>query len=42
MNVYIPKPIVLALAAAAALLTVYVSYKEGPPLYRYLFKFEAM
>jgi hypothetical protein len=42
MTIYIPKPVVFVVAAAAALLTAYVAYQEGPPLYRYITKFEAM
>ena len=42
MTIHIPKPVVIAAAAAAALLAAFMLYEEGPPLYRYLFKFEAM
>ena len=42
MNVYIPKPLVALGAAAGAFLTYYVLRHEGPALYRYIAKFEAM
>jgi hypothetical protein len=42
MTIHIPKPVLAAVATAAALLAAYVVWEEGPPLYRYLFKFEAM
>ena len=42
MNLYIPKPIVVLVAAAAALFTAYALTQEVPAMYRYLAKFEAM
>ena len=42
MTISIPKPVVIAAAVAAAALAAFMLYEEGPPLYRYLFKFEAM
>ena len=42
MYVYVPRPLVIVFAALAALLGAYIVREEGPALYRYLFKFEAM
>jgi hypothetical protein len=42
MYVYIPKPVVAALAALAGALALFMIREEGPALYRYLFKFESM
>jgi hypothetical protein len=42
VTIRIPLPVVVLGGAALTLLTAYVVYKEAPPLYRYLVKFEAM
>lgn len=42
MNIYIPKPIVAIAGLAALAFAAYMAYEEGPPMYRYLMKFEAM
>lgn len=42
MTIHIPKPIVVLAAVGAALFAAYMAYEEGPPLYRYITKFEAM
>jgi hypothetical protein len=42
MTIHIPKPLVVMAGVAAALFGAYLIYEEGPPMYRYLFKFEAM
>jgi hypothetical protein len=39
MTIHIPKGILIA---AGVLIGAYMAYEEGPPMYRYLFKFEAM
>jgi hypothetical protein len=42
MTINVPGPLALALKAAGTVALVYVVFKEAPPMYRYLFKFEAM
>jgi hypothetical protein len=42
MTIRIPGPLAAVLKAVAVVGLVYAAYKEGPPMYRYLFKFEAM
>ncbi len=42
MTIRIPQPVALALGGVVALVAAYVLYKETPPMYRYIFKFEAM
>jgi hypothetical protein len=42
MTIHIPRGVMIALCGAAALFGAYLIREEGPPMYRYLFKFEAM
>jgi hypothetical protein len=42
MTIHVPKVLVFLGGGAAALVIGYALYKEIPPLYRYLVKFEAM
>ena len=42
MTIRIPGPLAVALEAVGVVGLVYMIYKEAPPMYRYLFKFEAM
>jgi hypothetical protein len=42
MTIHIPRGVVVAFTVGAALFGAWVIRKEGPPMYRYLFKFEAM
>jgi hypothetical protein len=42
MTIHIPKPVVVVAAVAFGALALFMLYEEGPPLYRYLTKFEAM
>jgi hypothetical protein len=42
MTIHIPRGVAIAAGVVAALFGVYLIREEGPPLYRYLFKFEAM
>jgi hypothetical protein len=42
MTIHIPKPVMIAGAVALGAVVAFMLYEEGPPLYRYLAKFEAM
>lgn len=42
MTIHVPGPLAVLLGAAAGVAVVYVVWKEAPPMYRYLSKFEAM
>jgi hypothetical protein len=42
MTIHIPGPLAAVLKVLAVFGLAWVIYQEGPPMYRYLFKFEAM
>jgi hypothetical protein len=42
MTIRIPRPVAVALKAVGLVGLAYMVWKEAPPMYRYLFKFEAM
>ena len=42
MKIPLSRPMAAALKVVGVLALAYVVYQEGPPMYRYIFKFEAM